>query len=520
VTGPFYSSPRLYLFQAKAAATSYLRDNNLIIYSTGIGKTHIAMMTSALLAEDGLIDHILVVCEANKVTEWIGDYRTYCNFERVEGYLGSNRLQLLVDPPDVLVTTYETSRNDMAQKRPGKPRALDSGPLTGVFQNRRVLVIYDEASRLKNRSSGIYRHHEHFLGQMRKHGEVRTMALTATPVESSPENVFNIARLLDPTACSVAEFERLYVKGGRDLYGNAFGYHHIGDHDRVWPGEPTLYERIAHLVQVKDKFDLDVIDEFPHQVETFEWVELPAATKKVYTSLVKTDEQFGGGGLMALRQFACHPASLLTSQSDLAVWAQQNLGEIIAKLAAPKLDALLHHLDRLVREEGRKVVVFTFFGQSVLPLIVGALTKAGYSVAQCHGQQSAQERDDERTRFRSGPAQVYVSSDAGSRGVNLPEASVVINYEMPSLHAIYEQRINRIHRIDSEQESVLALTLISRGTVEEALAQVAMERNAWFDTFVSATEAAGVSVQRPTAELRRSLMAEAIRQPVTEEPQG
>jgi ERCC4-related helicase len=181
----------------------------------------------------------------------------------------------------------------------------------------------------------------------------------------------------------------------------------------------------------------------------------------------------------------------------------------LAKLPTPKLDALLAKLNQLVHEEGRKVVVFTFFGQSVLPLLYNALISVKpmpFRVATNHGKMSSAQQTEQREWFRRGDAQVYLSSDAGSRGVNLPEATVAINYDVPWLHSTYEQRINRIHRIDSDAESVLAHTLIARDTIEESMVQIMLERNAWFDTFVRTTTAGGTSLHKPSAEERRLLL--------------
>lgn len=503
---PLYHSPKVYPFQARLTAMAYLQRENLIVASTGLGKTHVAMAQAALLAEDGLIDHVICICEKNKVSEWVGDFRVYTDFRRVEQYIGQGRQRHLLDLPDVLVTTYETARNDAASKVSGRPRALQSGVFTQALVGKKVLVVYDEASKLKNRDSGIYRAHDFMLKHARRHGDVRTTALTATPLESSPENIFNIARLLQPGILTVADFEALHVTG-RDIWGRAQGYRHIGDADRVWPDTPTLFERLAGMLQVKDKFDADVLAEFPRQVEEFEYVEYPKASMKIIEELTDKDLKTGGGGYMTMRQFAGHPLALLASNADLARWAVTEYGEeALRALSVPKLDALLRHLELLVREEGRKVVVFTFFGQSVLPLLRQALVAKGYQVATNHGQMSAEEREFQKARFRTGDAEVYLSSDAGSRGINLPEATVVINFEMPLLHATYEQRINRIHRIDSDAESVLALTLIAKDTVEEHIVATALERNAWFDAFVSSAIAAGTKVHRPSAEERKLLL--------------
>jgi SNF2 family DNA or RNA helicase len=489
-------------------AQAYFQRDNLAIWSTGLGKTHLAMALAALLTEDKLIEHVIVVCEKNKVTEWLGDFRVFCRFESSAIYLGSGREKHLVDMPKVLISTYETIRNDAAQKVPGRPRALQSGPFTEALKGKRVLIVYDEASKLKNRDSGLYKHHEHMLTHARRKGDVRVIALTATPLESSPENVFNIGRLVSPGFMTVDRFEREHVLG-RDEYGRAFGFVNIGEGDRQFPDVSTLYEKLAHIIQIKDKADPDVVNEFPRQVETFEMVDIPPALRKVLDEIAEIDKRTFGGP-MTLRQAIGHPLAIVGSSSDTAQFIVAKHGiSGLAKLPTPKLDALLAKLNQLVHEEGRKVVVFTFFGQSVLPLLYNALISVKpmpFRVATNHGKMSSAQQTEQREWFRRGDAQVYLSSDAGSRGVNLPEATVAINYDVPWLHSTYEQRINRIHRIDSDAESVLAHTLIARDTIEESMVQIMLERNAWFDTFVRTTTAGGTSLHKPSAEERRLLL--------------
>lgn len=505
LTAPLYHSDRVYRFQAQQVARAYLRRNNLAIWSTGLGKSHLSMAQGALLAEDGLIDHIVVVCESNKLREWIGDFKTYCDFPRVLLYMGTTRGKLLDGLPDVLVTTYETARNDAASKVPGRPRALQPGPLTKALENRKVLFIYDEASKLKNRTSGLYKHHEFMLNHLRRHGDMRVIGLTATPLESSPENVFNIGRIISPGFMTVENFEKLHVLG-RDEYGRAYGYVNIGEHDRSWKDFPTLYERMAPFLLIKDKSDADVRAEFPSQVESFELVDLPTSLKRLVEELEALDKKLGHNGPMAIRQVLGHPLSLLAAQSDSAKAIVAKYGaEGLARIPVPKLDALLAKLEHLVEEEGRKVVVFTFFGQSVLPLLEVKLS-AKYRVVTNHGGLSSSEADRRIMEFRKGDAQILLSSDAGSKGINLPEATAVINYDVPWLASIYEQRINRIHRINSDAEMVLAHTLIARDSIEESMAHVMMERNAWFDSFVHKAIAGGDNLHRPTAEERRLLL--------------
>jgi superfamily II DNA/RNA helicase len=61
---------------------------------------------------------------------------------------------------------------------------------------------------------------------------------------------------------------------------------------------------------------------------------------------------------------------------------------------------------------------------------------------------------------------VFLSTDAGSVGLNLQSASVVINLDVPWNPAVLEQRIGRVHRI-GQQHGVEVINLISAGTIEE-----------------------------------------------------
>ncbi|WP_287258790.1 C-terminal helicase domain-containing protein [Mesorhizobium sp.] len=54
--------------------------------------------------------------------------------------------------------------------------------------------------------------------------------------------------------------------------------------------------------------------------------------------------------------------------------------------------------------------------------------------------------------FRDDPAcRVFLSTDAGSTGLNLQHASTLVNMDLPWNPAILEQRIARIHRMGQKR---------------------------------------------------------------------
>jgi SNF2 family DNA or RNA helicase len=480
---PLYSSPwGLLPFQAEAVAYALLRENNLVVYDTGIGKTHIGMATAAMLFEDGLIDLCLVVCERNKLTEWDADLERFTRLtHRVYKGAPTTRRRILDDLPQVLIGTYETVRNDAAHPvavNGRKTKRLAPHFLAEAFAGQRVLMIFDEMTKLGNRSSQNHKHHATLINHLRSCAVTRVMGLTATPVENGPENLYNLGRILTPaTVGTVDSFEHDHVEA-RDIYGNVV----------KWKNIPALAQKLAPVMLRKRKTDPDVIEQFPRRVEEVTYVDLDRRHLEFYDTV---DGLFRGADdasvFTILRQIAGHPASLVRSESEISRTIVREVGEAgLRALGSTKLDRLVEYLQPLVEGQGAQAVIFTFFGQSVLPLIQERLEECGYSVAVNHGQLSQHARDAAQATFRAGQAQIFLTSDAGQRGINLPEASYAIHYELPLTYAAYVQRSDRIHRIDSTHPSVTVMSFIARGTVEEAIAGLILKRNQWSDALLDA----------------------------------
>jgi hypothetical protein len=66
---------------------------------------------------------------------------------------------------------------------------------------------------------------------------------------------------------------------------------------------------------------------------------------------------------------------------------------------------------------------------------------------------------------------VFLSTDAGSTGLNLQHASTLVNMDLPWNPAILEQRIARIHRM-GQVRPVQVVNFVSKGTIEEGMLSV------------------------------------------------
>jgi len=507
--GDLYHSARgLYPFQEESIARDYLETQDgggkLVVWDTGTGKSHFGMRMSTLLAEDarnGVRRHDLTIllCEKGKVGEWVSDFAKYTR-QDARIHLGSGRMDKIerLGLPDVLVTTYETAKIDLVKfvRQPGKGKrgtSLQPGPLMDLIADKKVLWIGDEfGAKLGNRTSDCYKAFDWVWRQMRKNHprDHRLFGLTATPIERDWENAFNQYRLIRPDLMpTVKEFEEYFVRSRHPVYGTP-RYHAERMHEFAAMGRPILDRR--------RKSDPDIVSQFPKKVEEAVHLEMgkdQAALYERVESLQQDQEDPVPGLWTTLRQIAGHPAALVLSaahrDSVLAKALVAEYGaEYLSSVPSVAEQALIERLTPVVKGQGAKAVVFTFFGQSILPVLAKSLRAKKFRVYENHGGLTAAQMTQVRQDFKSDPEPaVFLTSDAGARGINLPEATYVFEFESALTYANRTQRLDRIHRIDSLSESVTCTTLVVDGTVHVPIIQKMAERNTQTDILLGDDDA-------------------------------
>ncbi len=105
----------------------------------------------------------------------------------------------------------------------------------------------------------------------------------------------------------------------------------------------------------------------------------------------------------------------------------------------------------------------------MLNLIERPLKKRGLGFVRLDGSVPQKQRAELVHRFQNDPScQLFLTTNAGSTGLNLQAANTVINVDLPWNPAILEQRIARAHRMGQEQP-VQVFVLVTEGTLEENL---------------------------------------------------
>ncbi len=133
-----------------------------------------------------------------------------------------------------------------------------------------------------------------------------------------------------------------------------------------------------------------------------------------------------------------------------------------------KLQRLEELLDQLFAEDDRKAVLFSEW-TSMLDLIEPLLKRRKLDFVRLDGSVPQKDRQAIVNRFQSDPTcRLFLTTSAGSTGLNLQAADTVINVDLPWNPAVLEQRIARAHRM-GQKRPVQVYVLVTEQTIEENL---------------------------------------------------
>lgn len=131
-----------------------------------------------------------------------------------------------------------------------------------------------------------------------------------------------------------------------------------------------------------------------------------------------------------------------------------------------KVDTILeaHKIDEIVYETDNKFKTLNVLIQSYRPdsLLIFCNTKAqvieltdklhssGHSTIDIHGDLDQRERNEAVLVFSNGSKRILVATDVASRGLDIKDIELVINYDLPFDKEVYTHRIGRTGRADAK----------------------------------------------------------------------
>ncbi len=102
-------------------------------------------------------------------------------------------------------------------------------------------------------------------------------------------------------------------------------------------------------------------------------------------------------------------------------------------------------LDVIEKEPAEQALVFTRTKRGA-DRLARVLTREGHAASAIHGDKSQSQREKALQAFKSGHLKVLVATDLASRGIDVKELDLVINYDMPADGETYVHRIGRTGR--------------------------------------------------------------------------
>lgn len=145
-----------------------------------------------------------------------------------------------------------------------------------------------------------------------------------------------------------------------------------------------------------------------------------------------------------LTSFVKNPVTVSVKQQDIA----RNIFQDLIKVAGRgrKVDQL--H-DLLIKDGFDKILIFGRTKWGVQKL-TDELVSRGFKAGAIHGNKGQNQRQRILDQFKNNEISILLATDVASRGLDIPDVSHVINYDLPASYDDYVHRIGRTGRADKK----------------------------------------------------------------------
>ncbi len=424
---------KLYPYQREGALFAARAGRCLLADDMGLGKTIQAIAATEILARIAGIERVLIISPTSLKHQWEREIARFAPRPTVvvEG-LRARRKALYERDAFYKITNYDVVRRDLDLIERWEPD----------------LIILDEAQRIKNWKTKTAQSVKRLRSQY-------ALVLTGTPLENRLEELHSIVEFIDRFRLGPV-FRFLDAHQHVDATGRVIGYHHLGQVAKTL--EPILLRRTKDEVlrelpaRMDKQFFVPMTDEqWKHHEENREIVARIVQKWRKLGFLSEADQRRLMIALQNMRM-SCNSTYLLDKKTD----------------HGPKADEALTLLEEAFEDPGTKIVIFSQWVR-MHELVAGRLKKRKWDYVMFYGGVPGPKRKQLVQRFREDPkCRLFLTSDAGGVGLNLQDASTVLNLDQPWNPAVLDQRVGRVHRL-GQQRPVRVCHLIAQGTIEEGM---------------------------------------------------
>jgi SNF2 family DNA or RNA helicase len=428
----------------------------LLADEVGLGKTIEAGLIIAEYLARGMVRSLLILTPASLVSQWQLELSEKFNISTV-----TTDARDLQQAPEEFWTENPRIVASINTAKSAKNYAF-------VTNRAWDLVVVDEAHHLKNRSTLNWK----LVNDLQKRF---ILMLTATPVQNSLVELFNLLTLLKPGLLQTeALFKKQYVdsKNGR------------------MPKNPEQLRSLMREVMIRNTRAL-VDVKLPRRFATTITVVPDKAEQQLYQDL-SAYLRLQTAGLDRLSR-----TNLLMRAGSSPGALADSLKQLSERLPDEELLSLAKRASQIKQVEKAKILI-EMLGKSRQKTLVfsahkatsvylaKALQAASIPFAEFQGGMSLKEKDAAIESFRN-EVGVLLASETGGEGRNIQFANAIINYDLPWNPMKIEQRIGRIHRIGQAQD-VFIFNFCLKDSIEEYILQILHDKINMFELVVGEVE--------------------------------
>ena len=430
----------LYPYQAEGALFAVRTGRALIGDDMGLGKTIQAIAATEILARHFGVSKVLVICPTSLKYQWQSEIARFSgrqgkNAARVINGGRARRQKDYALDDFCKITNYEKLQPDLDLIAAWAPE----------------LVVVDEAQRVKNWNTVAAR-------ALKRIDSSYAIVLTGTPLENKLEELISIVQFVDQHRLGPT-WKLLHEHQVKDGAGRVTGYTELDKIGQTLAPIMIRRRKSEVLRQLPSRTDQNLLVPMTemqmlyHQENADEVAKIVRRWRKTKFLSDKDQRRL----MIALQnmRMSCNSTYLLDQTTDHGV----------------KADELAALFDELFDEPEAKAVVFSQWTRTH-DIVIRRLEARELGYVSFHGGVPSDKRPALVERFRNDPAcRVFLSTDAGSTGLNLQHASTLVNMDLPWNPAILEQRIARIHRM-GQKRPVRVINFVAKGTIEEGMLSV------------------------------------------------
>lgn len=424
----------LYPYQKEGIRFAFGAGKSIIADEMGLGKTIQAIGTSELMRQLGMTSSCLIICPTSLKYQWKKEIERFTDAEAivVEG-IHTKRVAAYKAKEFYKIVSYNSICNDLQ-----------------VLKTMRTdFLIMDEVQRLKNWKTKISK-------AARRIDAEYAVILSGTPLENKLEELYSIMQFADQYCLGpyYQFMDRAVVKSPET--GKVIGYKNLNAIGEQMKGVllrrrkrdvalqlPARQDKILFVPMTEQQREMH--EEFQSGVAqlVYKWTRTHFLSEKDRKRLLL---------MLGQMRMVCDSTYILDQKSRYDT----------------KIEEIMNILHNVFESGDEKVVIFSQW-ERMTRLVAAELDKIGIRYEYLHGGVPSEKRKNLMDNFTTLPeSRVFISTDAGSTGLNLQVASIIINIDLPWNPAVLEQRIARIYRI-GQKRNIQVINLVASNTIEERM---------------------------------------------------